>query len=69
MYSEKFTESLKAVEAAREANIKLEPARMTAQQKEDFVGNFAHELKTPLTSVIGYADMIYQKIDRHLRHP
>ena len=33
----------------------------SAQQKEDFVANFAHELKTPLTSVIGYADMIYQK--------
>jgi signal transduction histidine kinase len=32
-----------------------------AQQKEDFVANFAHELKTPLTSVIGYADMLYQK--------
>ena len=32
-----------------------------ARQKEDFVSNFAHELKTPLTSVIGYADMIYQK--------
>ena len=32
-----------------------------AKQKEDFVANFAHELKTPLTSVIGYADMIYQK--------
>ena len=31
-----------------------------AQQKEDFVANFAHELKTPLTSVIGYADMVYQ---------
>lgn len=33
----------------------------SAIQKEDFVANFAHELKTPLTSVIGYADMIYQK--------
>jgi signal transduction histidine kinase len=32
-----------------------------AWQKEDFVANFAHELKTPLTSVIGYADMLYQK--------
>jgi len=32
-----------------------------ARQKEDFVANFAHELKTPLTSVIGYADMIYHK--------
>lgn len=33
----------------------------TARQKEDFAANFAHELKTPLTSVIGYADMLYQK--------
>ncbi|MCL2593641.1 MAG: HAMP domain-containing histidine kinase [Defluviitaleaceae bacterium] len=32
-----------------------------ARKKEDFVANFAHELKTPLTSVIGYADMLYQK--------
>ncbi len=32
-----------------------------ARQKEDFVANFAHELKTPLTSVIGYADRIYKK--------
>lgn len=32
-----------------------------AREKEDFAANFAHELKTPLTSVIGYADMLYQK--------
>lgn len=32
-----------------------------ARQKEDFAANFAHELKTPLTSVIGYADMLYHK--------
>ena len=28
------------------------------QAKEDFVGVFAHELKTPLTAIIGYADML-----------
>lgn len=28
------------------------------RRKEDFVANFTHELKTPLTSVIGYAEML-----------
>ena len=40
---------------------KIHELSENARQKEDFVANFAHELKTPLTSVIGYADMIYQK--------
>ena len=34
MYSKEFRESLNAVEAAREANIALEPARMTAEEKD-----------------------------------
>ena len=34
--------------------------KRSAQQKEDFMASFAHEIKTPLTSVIGYADMLYQ---------
>ncbi len=29
-----------------------------ARQRENFVTSFAHELKTPLTSIIGYADML-----------
>ena len=40
---------------------KIEELSRTAREKEDFVANFAHELKTPLTSIIGYADTIYQK--------
>ena len=45
---------------------KMHEIIQNAQQKEDFVANFAHELKTPLTSVIGYADMLYQKdLDHH----
>lgn len=31
---------------------------MEAKQKEDFTAAFAHELKTPLTSIMGYADML-----------
>lgn len=30
-------------------------------RQEIFVGNFAHELKTPLTSMIGYGDMLRSK--------
>lgn len=28
--------------------------------KEDFIAAFAHETKTPITGIIGYADLIYQ---------
>lgn len=30
----------------------------TARRQEEFTGAFAHELKTPLTSIIGYAQML-----------
>lgn len=40
---------------------KMDKLSESVKQKEDFVANFAHELKTPLTSIMGYADMIYQK--------
>lgn len=36
----------------------IEQLKLDAQQRDDFVANFTHELKTPLTSVIGYADML-----------
>lgn len=37
---------------------KMEELRMQAKRQEDFTASFAHELKTPLTSIIGYADML-----------
>jgi signal transduction histidine kinase len=40
---------------------KINELAANARQKEDFIASFAHELKTPLTSVIGYADILYQK--------
>lgn len=48
---------------AEQVEEKIAELSDVARQKEDFAANFAHELKTPLTSVIGYADMLYQ---RHL---
>ena len=32
--------------------------REEAERKEQFMGAFTHELKTPMTSIIGYADLI-----------
>ena len=37
----------------------MDQLELASRQKDDFVGNFAHELKTPMTSIIGYADVIY----------
>ena len=45
MYSEKFTESIRKVEAAREANIAYEPARMTAREKEDLLAAYHPDYK------------------------
>ncbi|MBQ3104486.1 MAG: HAMP domain-containing histidine kinase [Lachnospiraceae bacterium] len=45
----------KMAEALEENIGKLEEE---IRAREDFVGAFAHELKTPLTSIIGYADML-----------
>ena len=30
----------------------------TARKQEDFIASFTHELKTPLTSIVGYSDML-----------
>lgn len=53
--AESFNQMAGAVEE------KVEELSQAARQKEDFVANFAHEMKTPMTSIIGYADMLYQK--------
>ena len=53
--AESFNQMAGAVEE------KIGELQEAAREKEDLVANFAHELKTPLTSIIGYADMLYQK--------
>jgi len=49
-------------EQLRRENAKLrgEMANLTdaAERREEFIASFAHELKTPLTAIIGYADML-----------
>lgn len=35
--------------------------KAAVERQEIFIGNFAHELKTPLTSIIGYGDMLRLK--------
>lgn len=46
------------IESLEEKIMELEDA---ARRQEDFVGSFAHEIKTPLTSIIGYADLLRSK--------
>lgn len=43
---------------AEHTEIQIEELETLAQKREDFVGNFTHEIKTPLTSIIGYADLL-----------
>ncbi|MBQ1744983.1 MAG: HAMP domain-containing histidine kinase, partial [Clostridiales bacterium] len=32
--------------------------KLTMEHQDQFMGSFAHELKTPMTSIIGYADLL-----------
>ena len=36
----------------------MEQLREESRRRDEFVANFTHELKTPLTSIIGYADLM-----------
>ncbi|MCI7812253.1 MAG: HAMP domain-containing histidine kinase [Robinsoniella sp.] len=45
---------------ANAMNVQMEKLKNEVQRQEEFTAAFAHELKTPLTSIIGYADTIRQ---------
>lgn len=51
-----LTDDFNRMADAIERNI--EELENAAKRQEDFSASFAHELKTPLTSIIGYADML-----------
>lgn len=40
---------------------KIRALEATTISQRDFIGSFAHEVKTPLTTIIGYADMLRSK--------
>ena len=50
--SRSFDEMAQAVEGT------VQTLQQNARQKDDFVAAFTHELKTPMTSIIGYADVL-----------
>ena len=37
---------------------KVEALNVSLHQRDDFVGAFTHEIKTPMTSIIGYSDIL-----------
>lgn len=45
---------------ANAMNVQMEKLQDDVRRQEEFTAAFAHELKTPLTSIIGYADTIRQ---------
>ena len=45
-------------EMAESLENKIQDLEAAAARQRDFVGSFAHEAKTPLTSIIGYGDML-----------
>lgn len=45
---------------ANAMNVQMQHLQEEVRRQEEFTAAFAHELKTPLTSIIGYADTIRQ---------
>lgn len=46
---------------------RVEQLNLSIQQREDFVSAFTHEIKTPMTAIIGYSDLLrFQQTDPEL---
>ena len=45
----------------RELETAIHHLEDATEKREEFIASFAHELKTPLTAIIGYADMLRSK--------
>jgi signal transduction histidine kinase len=62
-------EHARLIEAERVAHANTATAEATARLREQFLGITAHELKTPLTVVHGYALMLKRAIERGTLQP
>ncbi len=66
MYAEQFQESLKAVEAAREANIALEPRRMTADEKDRLLETYHPDYRMDQFDVLTAGPNKGEKVPKEL---
>ena len=46
---------------ADQIEYQMEELEQVSERRKQLLGSLAHELKTPMTSIIGYADTLYQK--------
>lgn len=46
---------------AEQIEIKINELNLQVKQKNDFINGFTHELKTPMTAMMGYSDMLRLK--------
>lgn len=46
---------------AEQLERQVQELKDASQRQEDFIASFAHEIKTPLTSIIGYADLMQSR--------
>lgn len=56
-YNEARATKIRVMELERS----IDDLQNVAGRREEFIASFAHELKTPLTAIIGYADMLRSK--------
>lgn len=55
---------------AEEIENKINSLNLSIKQKDDFITGFSHEIKTPMTAIIGYSDLLRLKnYDDEVRIP